>query len=251
MPELRKRRSKLTAMLVRGLALGALAVAMPVLPAASAEKTHPFPSEAVKDAQALLDVTNNRWQVGEATRDELARARYNVLEMKYRAGQLGHNAFCQTAARELKIVADAFEERDGQAGQKAKWQSQVAKMTATPAACDSAVATTDALMFGEADGTYSAGDVKDAEDAAKAVEQRTVTGMAANRDAVAAQYHVLEVKYGAEQITPEAYCAQGLPLLHTVVDAITEEYRVGESSLSDVFSAKRALYMLMATCGAG
>jgi hypothetical protein len=251
MSELRKRRSNLPTMFVGAFALAAIATAMPALPAASADRALPFPSQAVKDAQILLDVTNNRWQTGEATADELALARYNVLEMKYRAGQFGHDAFCQAAKRELQTVAGAFEEQDGQTGQKAKWQSQVARMTATPAACDNAVATTDALMFGTVDGAPSAADVKAAEDAAKEAERRMAMGLATHRDAVQAQYHALEVKYGAKLMTREAYCAQGLPYLHTVADAVAEENRVGQSPLQDVFGAKRALYVLMATCGAG
>src|SRR5580700_6427496 len=62
MSELRKRRSNLPTMFVGAFALAAIATAMPALPAASADRAFPFPSQAVKDAQALLDATNNRWQ---------------------------------------------------------------------------------------------------------------------------------------------------------------------------------------------
>jgi hypothetical protein len=249
MAEFRNRRASLLTVLAQVVTLAVLVTALPRSPAAREEKPGPLPPQAIEEARATVKAMTDRWRAGEVTSDQMALARYYLLEMQYRAGLVNHGAFCRSAKPELKAVADAFAEQDGQAGQKAKWQSQIAQMTNGAGACDGAVATAAALLFGITDSAYAASDVKPAEDLAKQEEQRYTEGTATRRDSVQAQYHVLEVKYGAGLMTRKDYCEQGLPDLRTVADSVSNEFRIGVSGLSDVMGVRRALFELMATCG--
>jgi hypothetical protein len=226
------------------LAVAGLALLM------SAAAARAFSDDAVKDAQKLVDFTNNRFQAGTARQSDVAVARYNLLYMRLRAGQLSHAAFCRAAKPELQRAADRPEEPAGQAGEKPKWQREVAAMMSSPAACDRAVATANALLFGFEDRAYSPDEVKAAEDRANLMEQRVATGTASRRDAVRAHYDVLAAKYGAKLIPRKEYCDEGLPDLHAIVDMVERRLQSGDSNQEDVIVSRRDVFRLEALCGA-
>jgi hypothetical protein len=70
---------------------------------------HAFSDEAVRDAQKLVEFTARRFDAGTAGQRDVAVARYNLLYMRLRAGQLAHAAFCRAAKPELQTAADKFE----------------------------------------------------------------------------------------------------------------------------------------------
>jgi hypothetical protein len=208
-----------------------------------------FSVEAVKSADEILKETVARYNAGEVLAEDVALARYYLLDMKYHAGQTTRSAFCRSAKADLQTIADAFEEQDGQAGEKVKWQNAIAKITSTAAGCEGAITITEALLYGVRERPYTADDVRAAEDLAKAVKERAAMGQVTQRDVAQANYGLLEARYGAKLITRKAYCDAGVPSLQAISNAIFEESRVGQSSLQDVISTKRALYRLKAMCG--
>jgi hypothetical protein len=170
--------------------------------------------------------------------------------MRRRAGKMTHAAFCKAAQPELSEVVLRFEEDDAQAGQKAKWQAEIAAMTKSPAACDRAVATADKLLFGFREPTNSQSGVKEAEDRVSAAEQRVAGGTMRTRDLEQAQYELLAAKYGAKQIALRAYCDGGLRHLGLIADVTEQEFRDGRSDLGTVIEARLNLHRLKATCRA-
>ena len=207
-----------------------------------------FSDKAVSDAQRLVDFMTKLNQGGTASQSQLAQARYNLLYMRLRAGQLAHAEFCRAAKPELKIVADRFEEDDGQKGLKQNWQREIAAMTASPAACDRAAAAAEVALFGSIDHVYSAEDARHAEDRAKLVEQRAAGGSLSHREVLLAQYEALAARYGAKQISLKSYCDDGLPKLQSVADESGEGLKTGLNSIEDAILTRRNVFRLEATC---
>ena len=110
---------------IQSLVIGAMAL---LLTAAAARA---YSDDAVKDAQKLLDSTGERFKFGEVTDTDVALARYNLLDMRWRAGQLDAAAFCAAAKPELAAVAAAFDPPDGHAADKQAWLAAIAQMGAT------------------------------------------------------------------------------------------------------------------------
>jgi hypothetical protein len=123
-------------------------------------------------------------------------------------------------------------------------------MMSSPAACDRAATTANALLFGFVDRAFSPNEVAQAEDRAKLMEQRVATGTASRRDAARAQYDVLAAKYGAKLIPRKAYCDEGLPELRAIVDMDEQRVRTGDSNVEDVIVSRRDVFRLEAICGA-
>jgi len=207
-----------------------------------------FSDKAVSDAQRLADFMTQRHQGGTANLNQLAEARYNLLYIRLRAGQLAHAEFCHAAKPELKIVADRFEEDDGQKGLKQNWQREIAAMTASPAACDRAAAAAEVALFSSVDHVYSAEDARRAENRAKLAEQRAAGGTLSHREAVLAQYEALAARYGAKQISLKIYCDDGLPKLKSIADAADDDLQAGRTSIEDATLSRRNVYRLEATC---
>jgi hypothetical protein len=207
-----------------------------------------FSDKAVSDAQRLADFMTKLNQGGTATQSQLAQARYNLLYMRLRAGQLAHAEFCRAAKPELKIVADRFEEDDGQKGLKLKWQREIAAMTTSPAACDRAAAAAEVALFGSVDHVYSPEEARAAENRAKLVAQRAAGGTLSHREVLLAQYEALAARYGAKQISLKTYCDDGLPKLQSIADAADEDLQGGRTSIEDAILSRRNVYRLEATC---
>jgi hypothetical protein len=207
-----------------------------------------FSDKAVSDAQRLADFMTQKYQGGTVGLSQLAEARYNLLYMRLRAGQLAHAEFCRAAKPELKIAADRFEEDDGQKGLKQNWQREIAAMTASPAACDRAAAAAEIALFGSVDHVYSAEDARGAEDRAKLVEQRAAAGTLSHREVLLAQYEALSARYGAKQISLKIYCDNGLPKLQSIADEAGEGLKTGRNSIEDAILTRRSVFRLEATC---
>jgi hypothetical protein len=209
-----------------------------------------YSDEAIKDAQLQLDWMTQRFAAGTASHADVARARYQLFDMRRRAGKMTHAAFCKAAQPELSEVAMRFEEDDAQVGEKAKWQAEIATMTKSAAACDRAVTTSDRLLYGFSEPAHSQSDVKEAEDRVSAAERRFVAGTMKTRDLEQERYELLRVKYGAKQIALKAYCDEGLPHLSLIADVAQQEFRDGRSDLGNLIEARLNLHRLKATCRA-
>jgi hypothetical protein len=207
-----------------------------------------FSEKAVSDAQRLADVMTKQHNGGTASQSQLAVARYNLLYMQLRAGQLAHAEFCRAAKSELKIVVDRFEEDDGQKGLKQKWQREIDAMTSSRAACDQAAAVAEVALFGSVDHVYSHEDAQRAEERAKLAGQRVANGTMSGREAVLAQYEALAARYGAREISLKTYCNDGLPKLQSIADAADEDLKAGRVSIENTTMARRNVYRLEATC---
>jgi hypothetical protein len=217
----------------------------------SATAAYAYSQEAVTDAQALLQKTTARSSYGEASAADVAVARYYLLEMEFQARQISRPDYCQSAKADLATIANSFEEQEGQVGQKKKWLDEIAIMDASPAGCDRAVATTNALLFGETEHPYTQAAVDDAQEQAKSAVESFNAGAITKADAAQAQYDLLEIKYGAKQIDRPTYCRLGLPLVQTVDDGIEQDVLVGQSTLEELIAAKRDLYKVKALCQNG
>jgi histidine ammonia-lyase len=93
------------------IAAGGLAI---IVGAASANA---FSDAAVKDAEDLLDRTKRALEMGMGNQSDVALAEYNVIDMQYKAGQITHAKYCQSALPVLRIIADLAQNqaRNGQA----------------------------------------------------------------------------------------------------------------------------------------
>jgi hypothetical protein len=207
-----------------------------------------FSDKAVSDAQRLADFMTKLNQGGTASQSQLAQARYNLLYVRLRAGQLAHAEFCKDAKPELTIVADRFEEDDGQKGLKQKWQREIDTMTTSRAACDRAAATAEVALFGSVDRVYSPEEARGAENRAKLAEQRVANGTMSNRELLLAQYEALAARYGARQISLKTYCGDALPKLQSIADVADQDLRAGRVSIENAILDRRNVYRLEATC---
>jgi hypothetical protein len=209
-----------------------------------------YSDEAIKDAQRQLDWMTQRFQSGTASHADVARAHYQLFDMRRRTGKMTHAAFCKAAQPELSEVALRFEEDDAPAGEKAQWQAEIAAMTKSPTSCDRAVVTSDRLLYGYSEPTNSQSGVKEAEDRVSVAEQRVAAGTMKTRDLEQARYELLAAKYGAKQIVLKAYCDGGLRHLGLIADVTEQEFREGRSDLGSVIGARLNLHRLEATCRA-
>jgi hypothetical protein len=209
-----------------------------------------YSDDAVKDANDLLKMTLDRYHVGEVTSADVALARYYVIEMQYKAGQISRGAFCSSAKLNLDAVAKEFEESEGQAGQKKAWEDEIAGMAASQSKCDQAAASAARLMFGVKTLDHSDAALKEAQEFADATAERYRDGEVTKSDVERAQYDLLEIKYAANQIPRSTYCTQAPPALQGIANSVEEEARVGQRALEEVIGAKRKMYEVTALCRA-
>jgi hypothetical protein len=233
-------------MLTRRLTVRCAAAAVAMLVSAGGARA--YSDEAIKDAQKLVEFMANRFAAGTADSADVARARYQLIDMRRRAGKMAHAAFCKAAQDELKRVVLRFEEGAGQAGQKAKWQGEIAGMARSAAACDRAAATADRLIYGISTPTHSPAGVKEAEERVSAAQQRVAAGTMSTREFEQTQYELLVEKYGAKQIVLKAYCDEGLRHLGMIVDLAEQQVRDGRTDIADALQARISVERLKAAC---
>jgi hypothetical protein len=205
-----------------------------------------YSDEAVQDAQRLVDWMSKRYAGGTASLDDLARARYELLDMQRKAGKMTHAAFCQAAHTELDLVAKLG--KGDQPADKKKWQRQIAVMAKSSSDCDHATATADGLIYGLNEPVNSAAGVKAAEERAQKAERSVAAGTMTRREFEQTQYELAAAKYGAKQISLAAYCDEGIRHLNLIVDMTEQELRDGRTDLGDAIGNRLNVERLKATC---
>lgn len=202
--------------------------------------------EAIQDAEAMLDKTLHRAEFGEVTPGDVALARYNLLEMRWKAGQLSLDAFCRAAEPELKAVATDVD--DDPAGQKKQWLDAVTGMSESTAKCRAAVAATAGLLFDAKDVRYSDDAVRQAEAALASVQTRAAQGEAMPLDVSRARLALLQAQYGASQVSRAAFCHDAVAQAQELVKAVVDAEAVGQTWLGDEIAARRKVYDVEARC---
>lgn len=76
---------------------------------AFATAAYAYSDEAVKDAEALVQLTKDRYAAGEVTAADVARARIFLMHMKFEAGQIQRAAYCQAAMPDWQSVVREYE----------------------------------------------------------------------------------------------------------------------------------------------
>lgn len=215
----------------------------------SASGAHAYSGDAIRDAKETLRVTTARFSAGEVLKPDAALARYNLLEMQFKAGKLDAASFCKSARPELQTIADGFDPPDGKADDKTKWLAAIAGMDRNRAGCRDASAMADRLLFGELPSDYSDKALNAARVFVVTTAQREDADEVTPVDAAAAQYAVLEIKHGAKKIPQTAYCQTAVPMLSGIADSTEEEARIGQRELKQVIAARRRLDAATAQCG--
>ena len=221
-------------------------VAVAALAPATAARA--YSEEAIRDAGALLKQTDARFKSGEVLPPDVALARYNLLDMRYKAGRLPRGEFCRAAKAELSAVANAFEDAAAAAGAKQKWLDAIAGMNRSRAMCREAGAAADTLLFGVKPLVYSQALEKTAREFAEEASERFGSGEVAEIDVAQARYDLLALKFAGERIPRAAYCQTGVPGLLAIAAGAAEEARVGQRTTQDVIAAKRRFYGAKAAC---
>jgi hypothetical protein len=237
--------------ILRALALAAATLVVAPLILASAAKSES--ADAVTDAQAMLDKMIIRADAGGVGVADVAIARYNLLEMKLKAGQMSLDAFCRSAQVELTTVAKNLD--DDPSGQKSRLQEAIAGMPGSEAKCREAMAATAGLLFGATDAAVSAEALRQAEAAFAEMLARRTFGTATTFDVAQAQLAVLQTRYRAGQISRAAFCQgavfqapNAIAQAQSLVKAVIDREAVGDASLIDEIAARRKLYEIKALC---
>jgi hypothetical protein len=221
----------------------AIAATMLCTTAASA-----YSDAAVKDAREVVAKTLTRYHYGEVTEATLALARYYLLEMQFKAGQMPRAAFCVAAKPDLDAVVKEFQEGEGQQGQKQIWQSEIAAMATSEPQCQKAIDAAASLLFGETDNGSSADAVTKAQQVADATVERFKVGEVTSVDVAEASYDLLAAQYQTKQISRADYCQGAVPQLQKIVTGVVDEESAGERTLADEIGAKRKLFAVKALC---
>jgi hypothetical protein len=207
-----------------------------------------FSDEAVQDAEALLKTTEAQTGSGHLDNADVALARYYLLEMKYKAGNISPNSFCQAAQPNLQIVAKAFEGPDGHVGEKKEWQNEIATMNSSQSTCEKATNSAGILLFGETKNSSPEETLKSAQDFAAKTNDDFVTGEATKLDVAQAQHELLDARYHAGQLSRGTYCQSGTTELQDIASGIEEEQAAGQITLQDEIAAKRYVFRSKAVC---
>jgi hypothetical protein len=184
------------------------------------------------------------------------------LTMEYEAQRISHAAYCKLARPQLQIAAANFpSERYRQFGSpgplteqqqvdiKKRWQDQVDAINRSAEACDAAIATTEAVVFGadnEANGKEA---VSKAEASSKLMEQRYAAGTSDAIDVSEAKLDLLSAQYRAGQVSLQSYCQSSRP---TVADMETsakgEQLNGVDQGLVRLIIMKQHVYQFKAVC---
>lgn len=206
-----------------GAALGTLATLALSGPAGA------YSNAAVKDAQALLKIQTARFQVGELYGSDLDLAKYYVLEMRFRAGELSERSFCGQAKALLEGTTDTPKDAADHPDWRQELAAQLGAMTTSTAKCRVAVAAMARIVFGDSEQPYSADALKSAE-------------------AAADKYAVLALKLEGRLVSSKAYCREAVPLLAEIRKQIDDEAAIGQRGLGDMIGARRVFYEAEARC---
>jgi hypothetical protein len=203
---------------------------------------------AVKDAQALLKIQTTRFQVGEIYRSDLDLAKYNLLEMQFRAGEVSERSFCSQAKPLLEDTAKVNEGETDPPAWKQELAPALGTLSGSTAKCRAAVTTVARILFEHDAPPYSADALKGAEAAADKAEQSYREQDVTKSDVSRAHYAVLALKLEGRQISSRAYCRDAVPLLAEIRKEIDDEAAIGQRDLGEVIGARQAFYKAEARC---
>jgi len=219
-----------------------------ILPCLFVTAAQAFSDEAVADAEALLKTTTQRAAAKEASAQDVAAARYHLLEMKLASGKLLPGAFCHQAHAELQAMAAAEGDEETKAG-LAERREKIDAMTSSPELCQQATELVDSFLFGIAPPAKSADDVKAAEDAAAEAAKRYKAGDLDRLSATLARAEALEAPFKAGKITREAYCGSAQGAVLADLAGWTQQLATyGQIGLLGQIAAKRRLWQFRALC---
>jgi hypothetical protein len=207
-----------------------------------------YSDEAVADAERLVEVTVERAKAGEASAQDLAVVRYNLLEMKLGAGKISQRSFCLEAHGGLLAMAKAAGDEETKAGIE-ELGEKIAEMTTTPELCRQASAAVDAFLFSDRLAEPSNAEADDAQRAAREAERRYKAGEINRTDAARAAATSLEAQYAAGKLAREDYCRSGqAETLANLARWVDDEAKVGQAGLLEQVDASRRLFRFKALC---
>ena len=217
--------------------------------------------EAVADAEALLKMTTERAQRREASSQDVSIARYHPLGC---LGVVTNGSIRDIPARNnggrsslsIDDHADSFKtspiSADGDEPVKAEIGLRADKidaMTTSPELCRQVVADVDAYLFDDNPPAKTDDEVREAEKAAEAAQERYKAQDLDRTTATLAEIRGLEAPYTAGKITREAYCASGQgPLLADFAGWMQTRAQFGQAGLLGLIAAKRKLFQFKALC---
>jgi hypothetical protein len=215
---------------------------------ASAPLAWAYSDEAVKEAELVLQMVTGQYQAGVADQSDMSLARYDVLDMKYKAKSISQDAFCKAAKPELEIVAGRLKVGPEKVDEKQKWATSIAAMDTDHAKCRQAGAAAEILLFDAPRFNGSAASLKQAQAAARLAEDRLHRGLASPIDLAQAQYQLLVAELRAGKLARPAFCERAPALLQKIVAMFVEQINRGLSTVPAAFPTKRQLYATKAQC---
>ena len=143
-------------------------------------------------------------------------------------------------------MADGDEPVKAEIGLRA---DKIDAMTTSPELCRQVVADVDAYLFDDNPPAKTDDEVREAEKAAEAAQERYKAQDLDRTTATLAEIRGLEAPYTAGKITREAYCASGQgPLLADFAGWMQTRAQFGQAGLLGLIAAKRKLFQFKALC---
>ena len=224
-----------------------LAVAAAATSCAFMANAWAYSDEAIADGETLLKTLQYRATFGEVTWQDLAIARFYLLELKLGAGKLAEPAFCAQAQAELRTMIGADGDEVTKAGLAGR-EAQVEAMNGSTGLCRQAVTAVDTFLFGP-DGSRRK--VEEAEKTLAETRQKFRTGDAEQVDVTRAEADLFEAQYASGKSTRAAYCASGQKDTLAHLTQLTEQLaQVGQAGLLERIAAKRRYWSFKALCPA-
>jgi outer membrane protein TolC len=240
------RRTVSAASAARAIRAALLATAIATL--ASVSAVWAYSREAVAAADRILQLTIQRQTTGVVQPWEVAVARYNLLDMTYKAKATREDAFCKSAKPQLEIVAAGLQVGDEHVGEKEEWAAAIAAMDTDRAKCRQASAGAETLLFDSQNYSGSTLSLEQAQVLLKLTEERREAGIASDVDLSQAQYRLMVAELRAGEIDHAAYCAKALPGLERLFGMLSQKLTMGVIHPTALFPAERQLAAAQAEC---
>ncbi|HTR83553.1 MAG TPA: hypothetical protein VMI56_03675 [Reyranella sp.] len=197
--------------------------------------------EAIADGETLLKTLQIRVSVGEVWPQDLAIARFYLLELRRAAGKLPEAAFCEQAQAELRIASTIEGDEVTKAGLIERKEA-IEAMTRSPELCKQSIAAIDAFLF-------DSGEPPPTPEAVAEARNKYRTGDIDRSTLLDLEAGLAEAQVAAGKLTREAYCASGQrATLGQLVDSVEQRASVGQAGLLERLAAKRRLWAFRALC---
>jgi hypothetical protein len=241
------RRSVAAAIVARAIRPALLAATIATL--ASASGVWAYSPAAVKAAEHILRLMIQRQAIGVIQPWAVAVARYNLLDMEYKAKAIREDELCKSAKPQLEIVAAGLQVGDEQAGETKQWAAAIAAMDTDRATCRQARAAAETLLFDAEDYGGSTLSLEQAQALVKLTEERREVGIADDVDLNQAQHRLVIAELRAGKIDHAAYCAKALPSLERLFDIVWQKLVMGAIDPMPSLSVELQLSAAKAECG--